>query len=99
MRPAVAAAALSTAAAPLLFWLFVSRLGLGLDGAALAFVACNALTLVALTVAVARRARAARGDPRRTWDGFKREAWSDWGGYLKYGAREEGWPAGWARVH
>jgi MATE family multidrug resistance protein len=78
-------AAAATAAAPFLFYALITRAGLGLDGAAVAFVACQAITLAGLVAFVAARARKLEGHPEQTWGGFSREAFKGWGGYLNYG--------------
>lgn len=78
-------AAATTLAAPALFWLLVARCGLGLDGAAIAFVACNAATLAGLVAFTVARAKAMEGDAKQTWGGFSAGAWQGWGEYLQYG--------------
>lgn len=90
VKPAVTMAATTTLAAPALFYHFITRCGMGLDGAALAFVICNAATLIGLTAFVARRAARLAGDAKQTWGGFSKEAFSGWGEYMHYGERLSG---------
>ncbi|GBF97494.1 hypothetical protein Rsub_10417 [Raphidocelis subcapitata] len=84
-KPAAIMAAAATAAAPFLFYALVNRAGFGLDGAAMAFVACQAITLAGLVAFVAARARKMEGHPQQTWGGFSKEAFKGWGEYLHYG--------------
>jgi len=85
VRPAVIMAASTTAAAPFLFSFLVMQSGMGLDGAALAFVISNAATLIGLSAFVVARAKRLAGDAKQTWTGFSKEAFSGWGEYLQYG--------------
>jgi MATE family multidrug resistance protein len=55
--PAMGAAAVATLASPLVFWWFVVKAGMGLDGAAYAFVCCQVMTLVGLLGYTVYRAR------------------------------------------
>ena len=62
-------------------WLLVNRLQLGLDGSALAIVACDAVYLAAVVSAAA--VHNARLPPaRRPWRGLSRRALRGWGSYL-----------------
>jgi hypothetical protein len=85
VRPAATMAALTTAAAPLLFWAFISKAGLGLDGAALAFITCQAITLAGLVFFTVARAKALAGTEKQTWTGWSGEAFTGWGEYMHYG--------------
>jgi hypothetical protein len=85
VRPAAIMAALTTLAAPLLFWALITKAGWGLDGAALAFIICQAATLAGLVAFTVARARALGDGPKQTWSGFSGEAFKGWGEYLHYG--------------
>ncbi|KAI8471347.1 MAG: mate-domain-containing protein [Monoraphidium minutum] len=85
VRPAMIMAAAATAAAPLLFWAGIPHAGWGLDGAALAFVGCQAIQLAGLAAFAVARARRMAGDARQAWHGWSAEAFSGWGEYLHYG--------------
>ena len=52
------AAAVATLVSPLVFWWFVVKAGMGLDGAAYAFICCQVMTLVGLLGYTMYRARA-----------------------------------------
>ena len=69
------------AATPLLHWLLIFRLGLGLDGSALAAVACDALYLLALAACVLHH-NTAQPAGRKPWQGWSAEAWACWGPYV-----------------
>jgi MATE family multidrug resistance protein len=86
--PAALASGAALLSSPLWFWLFVFKLGWGLDGAAAAFAACESTTLTGLIFAcVSRARRLAREAPeRQTWPGWDlRGALRGWGEYLAYG--------------
>lgn len=68
--PSAAANGVATALCPLFYWLLVNRLGLGLDGAALANSAVQ-ITLMSLNLGyVAWRERQLRGKAEQTWHGW-----------------------------
>lgn len=75
----------ATAAAPLLFWLAIPHAGWGLDGAAIAFIVCQAIQLAGLVAFVVARARRLAGDAKQTWGGLSGDALKGWGEYLQYG--------------
>jgi MATE family multidrug resistance protein len=86
--PAALASGAALLTSPLWFWLFVFRLGWGLDGAAAAFAACESTTLLGLIAACVLRARRlARDHPeRQTWPGWDlKGALRGWGEYLSFG--------------
>jgi len=86
--PAALASGAALLTSPLWFWLFVFKLGWGLDGAAAAFFACETTTLAGLVAACVLRARRlARDAPeRQTWAGWDlRGAMRGWGEYLSFG--------------
>lgn len=85
VKPAMAVAAVTLAASPLFFWFAVERLGLGLDGAALAFITCQLATLLGLLGYVVYRAQRMRGKKEQTWGGWSPEAFRGWGEYFSYG--------------
>ncbi|KAF8062039.1 DTX2 [Scenedesmus sp. PABB004] len=85
VKPAMVVAGVTLAASPALFWLFVVRAGLGLDGAAFAFIACQAATLAGLVGCVVARARAMRGRREQTWGGWSADAFKGWPTYISYG--------------
>jgi hypothetical protein len=84
-------AASTTLAAPLLFYLTITKAGWGLDGAAVAFTICNAATLLGLVAFVVARVKRMEGDAKQTWSGFSKQAFSGWGEYLNYGERRCGY--------
>lgn len=59
-----------------------ARLKLGLDGAALGFVACSATNTALLAAYTAARDCARLGRPDATWAGFSCDALRRWGEYL-----------------
>lgn len=85
VKPAMAVAAAVLVASPLFFRLLVERCSLGLDGAALAFIACQVTTLLGLLGYVVYRAWRLKGRREQTWGGWSREALQGWGEYCSYG--------------
>jgi MATE family multidrug resistance protein len=83
--PAMGAAGVATALSPLIFWYFVIRQGMGLDGAAYAFILCQVLTCAGLLGYVIYRAAKQRGQPQQTWPGWSGAAFQRWPEYLSYG--------------
>lgn len=81
VKPAMTVAAVILAASPLFFWLLMDKLQMGLDGAALAFVACQVATLLGLLGYVVYRAYAMQGKREQTWGGWSAEAFKDWPEY------------------
>jgi MATE family multidrug resistance protein len=81
----MAVSGITLAASPLYFWFLVERCGMGLDGAAYAFVACQASTLAGLLAYVTYRAWRMDGKREQTWGGWSREAFRGWGEYAQYG--------------
>lgn len=83
MRPATAVTAVLAALSPLAYHTYIVRLGLGLEGAALAVVslqAVSALLLAGYTAAFNWSGR--RRGERATWHGWSGEALRGWGEYL-----------------
>ncbi|KAL4421824.1 hypothetical protein ABPG77_001613 [Micractinium sp. CCAP 211/92] len=82
VQPATVAAAASATLSPLWNWLYIVRLGLGLDGAALAVLSlqCTSLALVGGYTLV--RNISSLGQEQAVWHGWSREAFREWGGYL-----------------
>jgi Na+-driven multidrug efflux pump len=74
VRPAMLVAGAVLLLSPLAFQGLVCNAGLGLDGAAYAFVACQAATLTGLLGCVMWRAASLKGRPEQTWSGWSREA-------------------------
>jgi MATE family multidrug resistance protein len=70
VTPVTAVSCLALALAPLFNWLFIFRLGGGLDGAVAALVACNASMLGLLAAYVVWHERRRRGTPEQTWHGW-----------------------------
>lgn len=66
-------------------WLLIFKLGLGLDGSALAAVACDAVYLVALLVMAAHH-NMTKAPASRPWQGFSACALRQWGPYLRLAA-------------
>lgn len=85
VKPAMAVAAAVLVASPLFFWLLVEQCQLGLDGAALAFIACQVTTLLGLIGYVVYRAWRLKGKREQTWGGWSPEALQGWGEYCSYG--------------
>jgi hypothetical protein len=80
---AAAAGAATLAASPFIFWAFMVKAQMGLDGAALAFISCQLCTLIGLLGCVAWRAVRMQGKREQTWGGWSKEALQDWPEYLK----------------
>lgn len=79
----LAAGAALFASTPALNWLLIFRLGLGLDGSALAAVACETVYVAALLAACWLH-NAARPPERRWWGGWSCAALaSGWGRFLR----------------
>ena len=70
VNPATAVSGLVVAAAPLLYWLFMYRAGLGLDGAALALDSAEIAMLGTLFAYSMRLDAKLRGSPEQTWHGW-----------------------------
>jgi MATE family multidrug resistance protein len=85
VKPAMTVAAAVLLASPLFFWLLVEQCRLGLDGAALAFIACQVTTLLGLLAYVVYRAWRLQGKREQTWGGWSSEALQGWGEYCSYG--------------
>jgi MATE family multidrug resistance protein len=85
VKPAMAVSAAVLLASPLFFWLLVEKCQLGLDGAALAFIACQVTTLLGLLGYVMYRAWRLQGKREQTWGGWSGEAFQGWGEYCSYG--------------
>uniref|UniRef100_A0A383V4G4 Protein DETOXIFICATION n=1 Tax=Tetradesmus obliquus TaxID=3088 RepID=A0A383V4G4_TETOB len=85
VKPTMAVGAATLAASPFIFWAFMVKAQLGLDGAALAFISCQLLTLLGLLSCVAWRAVRMEGKREQTWGGWSNEAFADWPEYMKYG--------------
>eukprot|EP00878_Enallax_costatus_P028505 GHUV01030793.1.p2 GENE.GHUV01030793.1~~GHUV01030793.1.p2 ORF type:complete len:186 (-),score=14.88 GHUV01030793.1:273-830(-) len=81
VKPAMAIAAVTLGVSPLFFWLLVEKLSMGLDGAALAFVTCQATTLAGLVGYVVYRSYKLQGKKEQTWGGWSGEALKDWPEY------------------
>jgi Na+-driven multidrug efflux pump len=81
--PPAAAGAATLAASPFIFWAFMVKAQMGLDGAALAFISCQLCTLIGLLGCVAWRAVRMQGKREQTWGGWSKEALQDWPEYLK----------------
>jgi MATE family multidrug resistance protein len=85
VKPAMAVSAAVLVASPLFFWLLVEKFQLGLDGAALAFIACQVTTLLGLLGYVVYRSWRLQGKREQTWGGWSGEALQGWGEYCSYG--------------
>lgn len=85
MHPATVVSCITLALAPLLNWLLIFKLRLGLDGAVWAMNACQGISLALLSVYTERRHAAAAGSDRQTWHGWSREALTGWGAFLRLG--------------
>eukprot|EP00887_Chlorella_sp_A99_P005323 scaffold1.g5323.t1 len=70
---------------PLLNWVLIFKLGLGVDGAVLAMDACQLAMLVGLAGYATWRARRLAGSEVQTWHGWSREALSGWPAFLRLG--------------
>jgi hypothetical protein len=75
--------AATLAASPVIFWAFMVKAQMGLDGAALAFISCQLCTLLGLLGCVAWRAVRMAGKREQTWGGWSKEALQDWPEYFK----------------
>lgn len=80
--PGTAITTVTTAVAPLFYYIAMIKLKLGLDGAAAAFVLCNATSTTLLAAYTAARDWRRRGTRGATWEGLSREAFGGWGAYL-----------------
>lgn len=79
----LAAGAAFCASTPILNWLLIFRLGLGLDGSALAAVACEVVNVSVLAAACWAH-NAARPPERRWWHGWSAAALAHgWGPFLR----------------
>eukprot|EP00955_Chlamydomonas_euryale_P097100 365052-Chlamydomonas_euryale.AAC.31 len=86
VQPGMWATALGSLMAPVYFYILVHQLGMGLDGAAIAFGCCQMTQLAALLGYVVHHARKHAASPKATWAGFDiNTALSKWGQYLSYG--------------
>ncbi|KAG2495579.1 hypothetical protein HYH03_006179 [Edaphochlamys debaryana] len=86
MRPSTICTIITSALCPLYNWLLIYKYRMGLDGAALAFVASTGTNSVLLLIYTVARdiLRARRRSATHTWGGFSWRAWQGWGLYLRY---------------
>ena len=85
VNPPTAVAVLGVFLAPLLNWLLIFRLGLGLDGAVWAMNICQLAMLAGLATYTAWHHRRLAGSEKQTWHGWSGEALQGWGTFLKLG--------------
>ncbi len=85
VKPTMIIAAITTALSPLYFWALVFKAGLGLDGAAFAFISCQLTSLGMMLAYVFWRTKQQANRPDRTWGGWSKDAFKGWGTYLSYG--------------
>lgn len=78
----LAAGAVFFAATGPINWLLIFKLGMGLDGSALAFVACE-LIYIACLLALCALHNARRPPQERWWRGWSRDALRGWGPFLR----------------
>ncbi|GAX80512.1 hypothetical protein CEUSTIGMA_g7950.t1 [Chlamydomonas eustigma] len=84
--PGMIATAAATFLAPAFFYVLVHSLGLGLDGAAIAFILCQVTQASGILGYILWHTNHMRGSSEATWGGFSpAAAFSKWGEYLKYG--------------
>lgn len=102
-RPQFIATGVGTALAPAYLWLFVGRLGWGLDGAAAAYCcAVASMTAGNVVIVLLRVGVLLRGRPEACWPGLSpRAALRGWRSYLRYALPSWGmvsleWCACWA---
>lgn len=96
---------MQAALAPLFYHTYIVRLGLGLEGAALAVVSLQCISTLLLAGFTAARNWGERGGERATWHGWSSEALRGWGEYLSLAIpsvimicmKVRGLPSGWAR--
>ncbi|KAK9806774.1 hypothetical protein WJX72_002374 [[Myrmecia] bisecta] len=79
--PALGMAVVSLPLTVLFNWLFIVKLGFGLDGAAFATLVLAVVPLVLMVIYLIWHDRM-QPPERRTWLGWSRAAWSGWGHYL-----------------
>ncbi|KXZ54974.1 hypothetical protein GPECTOR_3g140 [Gonium pectorale] len=72
-----------TMLSPFYNYLLITRLRLGLPGAAWAYVACEATSVALLAAAMAGHTRWVQRPGRKTWTGWDRAAWRGWWPYLQ----------------
>ncbi|KAL4448284.1 hypothetical protein ABPG75_005503 [Micractinium tetrahymenae] len=82
VRPATVVTAAAAALSPLWNWLYIVRLRLGLDGAALAVLSLQCTSLVLLGSYTLVRNLSSLGQEQAVWQGWSRDAFKGWGGYL-----------------
>ncbi|EFN53551.1 hypothetical protein CHLNCDRAFT_58521 [Chlorella variabilis] len=82
VRPGTVVTACGAALSPLYNWLLIVRLGLGLDGAALALLAVQLTSALLLGSYVVLRNAGLRGREDSPWHGWSLAALRGWGQYL-----------------
>mmetsp|Transcript_15098 Transcript_15098/g.32719 ORF Transcript_15098/g.32719 Transcript_15098/m.32719 type:complete len:614 (+) Transcript_15098:102-1943(+) len=86
VRPSMYATAAATLLSPLFFHVWVHQAGLGLDGAAYAYMMCQLTSLGSLLAYTVWYTRRTAGQADSTWGGWSLQgALSGWGEYLQYG--------------
>lgn len=84
VRPASAVTLVGLALVPLYCWLFIFKLGLGLDGAAIAVDATQASMAALLGAYIMVRDGHQRGQAYATWHGWSMEALEGWVTYMRF---------------
>jgi hypothetical protein len=84
VKPAMLITIATTCASPLLYWLFMFKLDMRLQGAACALNLAQLVQALLLAAYVVHRDARLRGRPEQTFQGWSREAVRGWGKYLKY---------------
>ena len=86
VAPGMWVTGLATALSPVFFYTLVHTFGLGMDGAAYAFICCQLVQAGGLIGYLIYHTKKNIGLPTTTWGGFSlTQASSNWGDYLRYG--------------